>query len=130
MSPTSAVYQMLATNEGRAKFWAESAVEVDGKIHFIFPNGQSWLGRLIEHVPPQRLGVQYLGGSVATFRLEDDGHGGTDLTLTDEGFSEEEAEVLSGWVSVLLALKAAVDHGVDLRNHDEGRTWDEGFVDN
>jgi hypothetical protein len=33
-------------------------------------------------------------------------------------------------VSVLLALKAAVDFSVDLRNHDAGRTWCSGYVDN
>jgi len=34
------VYEMLSTDYGRARFWAESAVEKDGVIHFIFPNGQ------------------------------------------------------------------------------------------
>lgn len=32
--------------------------------------------------------------------------------------------------SVLLALKAFVDHDVDLRNHDPTRTWDQGYCDN
>ena len=131
ISPASAVYQMLATNEGRSKFWAESAAEVDGLIHFKFPNGQSWSGRLLEQDAPHRFAVQYHGGSVATFQLENDGRGGTDLALTDEGVAEaDRAEVLAGWVSVLLALKAAVDFGIDLRNHDVERTWDAGFVDN
>jgi hypothetical protein len=68
---------------------------------------------------------------VTTFDLADDGAGGTDLTLTDAGVREADyAETHAGWVSVLLALKAAADHGVDLRNHDEQRTWDQGFVDN
>jgi uncharacterized protein YndB with AHSA1/START domain len=130
-SPPSAVYDMLATNEGRSRFWAESAVEADGKIHFKFPNGQSWSGRLIEQVAPQRFAIEYISGSVATFELSDDGRGGTDLTLTDEGIAViDRAEVLAGWVSVLLALKAAVDFGVDLRNHDVERTWDADFVDN
>ena len=63
--------------------------------------------------------------------LEDDGAGGTDLTLTDEGVPEaDHAEVLAGWVSVLMALKAAVDFGVDLRNHDPARSWDQGYADN
>lgn len=125
------VYQMLATDGGRSRFWAESAVEIGGSIHFRFPNGQRWLGRVVERAPPRLLSVEYLGGSVATFRLEGDGRGGTDLTLTDEGVPESErAEVRAGWVSVLLALKAAVDFGADLRNHEAGRTWSEGYVDN
>lgn len=31
--------------------------------------------------------------------------------------------------SPLLALKAYVDFGIDLRNRDPARTWDDGFVD-
>ena len=41
-----------------------------------------------------------------------------------------EAENRAGWVSVLLTLKAAADFGVDLRNHDPTRTWDQDFADN
>lgn len=33
-------------------------------------------------------------------------------------------------VSVLLALKAAADFGVDLRNHDRERTWRKGYAHN
>jgi len=33
-------------------------------------------------------------------------------------------------VSVLLALKAVADFGVDLRNHDRRRSWTAGYVDN
>jgi uncharacterized protein YndB with AHSA1/START domain len=130
-SSPSAVYDILATNEGRSQFWAEAAVEADGRIHFKFPNGQSWSGRLMEQVAPHRFSVEYIGGSVATFELSDEGRGGTDLTLIDKGVAaRDRAEVSAGWVSVLLALKAAIDFGVDLRNHDGGRTWDGGFVDN
>ena len=55
----------------------------------------------------------------------------TDLTLTDEGVPQaDRTEVIAGWVSVLLALKASVDFDVDLRSHGRKRTWDEGFVEN
>jgi len=63
--------------------------------------------------------------------LDEDGSGGTYLSLVHHDISEKSfSEVNAGWVSVLLALKAAVDHGIDLRNHDHGRSWDQGFVDN
>jgi hypothetical protein len=39
------------------------------------------------------------------------------------------AASFAGWASVLLALKAAVDFGVDLRHHDPERTWDQGYGD-
>jgi hypothetical protein len=36
---------------------------------------------------------------------------------------------LRGWIQVMLCLKAAVDHNVDLRNHDPSRTWATGFCE-
>jgi hypothetical protein len=49
----------------------------------------------------------------------------------DASVKEEwKGEVRAGWVSVLLALKAAADFGVDLRNHDAARTWAQGYCDN
>lgn len=130
-SPPSAVYRLLSTDDGRAQFWAEEAAEWDGYIEFRFPGGQLWRGRILAEEPPHRFSIEYYGGTTTTFTLQDDGRGGTDLLLTDEGIAAEDyAEVHVGWVSVLLALKAAVDFGVDLRNHDSARTWDQGYADN
>ena len=130
-SSPQAVYQTLSSNEGRARFWAESAVEKDGIIHFIFPNQAEWQGKILEKDPPRTFKVEYYGGSVTTFELDSDGSGGTDLTLTDQGVLQEgRVEVIAGWVSVLMALKASVDFGVDLRNHDPKRTWDDGYAEN
>jgi uncharacterized protein YndB with AHSA1/START domain len=130
-SPIARVYQALSSDEGRASFWAESAVEHDGVVHFIFPNGVVWDARIVEALPPYRFAVHYYGGSIATFILEEDVRGGTDLTLTDQGVPPgDRSEVIAGWVSVLIALKAALDFGVDLRAHDPRRTWDQGFVEN
>jgi uncharacterized protein YndB with AHSA1/START domain len=125
------VYQTLSTDAGRASFWAESAIESDGIIHFLFPNGVWWDARVLQAIPPRRYSVQYYGDSLVEFALEEDGQGGTDLTLTDTGVPpEHRAEVIAGWVSALLALKAAVDFGVDLRAHDPSRHWGSGYVEN
>ncbi len=130
-SPPIVVYRMFATSDGRARFWAESAEETDGVIEFRFPGGQTWRGEILENGPPHRFAVRYFGGSVTTVEIEDDGAGGTDLTLTDAGVpAEDRSEVIAGWVSVLMALKAAVDFDVDLRNHDAHRTWAQSFADN
>jgi len=130
-SSPQTVHQTLATNAGRASFWAKAAVEQNGAIHFIFPNQAEWKGRILENDPPRKFKVEYYGGSITTFELESDGKGGTDLTLTDQGIpAEDRVEVIAGWVSVLMALKASVDFGVDLRNHDPNRTWDEGYAEN
>lgn len=130
-SPPEAVYEALATDAGRAGFWAESAVEQGGMIRFIFPNHAVWEARILEMLPPARFALIYYGGLVVTFYLEVDGRGGTDLTLIDRGVPvEDRAEVAAGWVSVLMALKGAVDFGVDLRSHDPQRHWDTGYCDN
>jgi uncharacterized protein YndB with AHSA1/START domain len=130
-SPPEAVYRMLTTEEGRAGFWAEEAPLREDRIRFQFPNGGVWSARVLDEEPPKRFSLEYYGGTVTTFELNPDGQGGTDLMLTDEGIrSDHREDVLPGWVSVLLALKAAVDAGVDLRNHDPTRTWDQGYVDN
>ncbi len=39
-APVPDIYGVIATNEGRARFWAESAVATGREIHFVFPNGQ------------------------------------------------------------------------------------------
>ena len=64
-----------------------------------------------------------------TFELENDRRGGTDLTLTARKVKYYDEE-LPGWISVLLALKAATDFSIDIRNHDVNRTWDQGYCDN
>jgi len=125
------VYALLATDAGRARFWAESAVEHDGAIAFVFPGGQRWSGAILAREPPRRFALVSYGGSTTTFTLHDNGAGGTELVLTDsEAPAADRAEVAAGWVSVLLALKAAADFAVDLRNHDPARTWDQGYAEN
>ena len=129
-SPPSAVYDILATDEGRARFWAESASEEAGHILFRFPNGWKWRGKILEQIPPTLFSLIYFD-SETSFELQDDGAGGTDLTLIDRDVPEKyRDEVTAGWVSVLLALKAAADFNIDLRNHDLTRTWDQGYCNN
>jgi uncharacterized protein YndB with AHSA1/START domain len=126
-SPPERVYSFLASEPGRERFWAESAPERDGIIEFTFPNGLRWHGRILAAEPPYRFAVRYFGDTDVVFTLDDDGRGGCDLRLHD---TADDADTSAGWVSVLLALKAAVDFDVDLRNHDADRTWSEGYVDN
>ena len=130
-SPPAVVHEMLSTDAGRARFWAESTETLDGWIHWHWPGGMQAQLRVLADEPPRLFRVEYFGGSTATFELADDGAGGTDLTLTDDGVREVDwQETHAGWVSVLLALKAAVDHVIDLRNHDDARTWEQGYANN
>lgn len=123
------VYEALDTDAGRAAFWAESAAERDGHIEFRFVNGFACRCRVLERRPPASFALDYMGGP-ARFELVPDGRGGTDLLLTHEGVRAEEwNEVHVGWLNVLFPLKAWLAHGVDLRNHDPARGWDDGFAD-
>ena len=57
------VYALLASDEGRARFWAEQAVEHDGAIDFVFPSGQRWRGAILAQEPPRRFALVYYGGT-------------------------------------------------------------------
>lgn len=126
-SPEEA-YEWLATASGRARFWAEAAPEEEGRIVFTFLDGTVERAALGERVPGRRFELTYFG-SPTRFELASDGKGGCDLTLRATAVPEAEAaEVAAGWVSVLMAMKAAIDFGVDLRTHDPDRSWRQGYV--
>jgi hypothetical protein len=129
-SAPEVVYRHLATSQGRSRFWAETAEERNGTIHFVVPGGHASRGRILERVPGRRFSTEYFGWKVC-FDLAPRPGGGTDLTMTSSDVPEESKwEVTAGRVSVLMAMKAAVDYAVDLRNHDENRSWWQGYADN
>ena len=125
------VYRALDSAEGRESFWAHEAPEVeDGVIEFSFLNGDTVRSRVLVRESPREWRITYFNDSVTVFELEPGTDGGTDLTVTESGVVKTSwLDNYAGWVSVLLGLKAAVDHHVDLRNGDTTRTWREGFVD-
>jgi uncharacterized protein YndB with AHSA1/START domain len=128
-APPEKVFAVLNSDVGRASFWAESAVEAQGQIEFRFVNGYTHKSKIVERRPPALLTIDYFGGH-ARFELAPDGLGGTDLLLTHEKVRPEEwNEVHAGWLNVLFPLKAWVTHGVELRNHDDKRSWDQGYAD-
>lgn len=123
------VFAALATDAGRASFWAESAVETNGCIEFRFRNGVVGRSRILEREAPRLLVLDDVG-SPARFELTADGAGGTDLRLTQEGVRAEEwIEVHAGWLNVWFPLEAWLALGVDLRNHAPGRSRDQGYAD-
>lgn len=125
----AAVFAALDTDEGRSGFWAESAEEAEGYVHFRFINGLCYKSKILHREPPDVWAIDYFGGG-ARFELTSDGAGGTDLFLSHEGVEPEAwQEVHAGWLNVLFPLKAFVVHGVDLRNHDATRIWDNGYAD-
>ena len=129
-SPPERVFEALATDEGRARFWAESAPESDGAITFHIFNYEPFSGRILKKEQPALFKLEYFG-TIVEFSLRDDGKGGTDLSLLAAEVDDAiRMEMVAGWVSVLMAMKAAVDHGVDLRNHDASRAWGDGYADN
>lgn len=127
--PPDRVYAALDSDHGRASFWAESAVEENGVVQFRFINRYTYAGRILARRPPTLWAIEYFGAE-ARFELTPDGREGTDLLLTHTGIGPDEwNEVHAGWLNVLFPLKAWLAHGVDVRNHDAGRTWEQGFAD-
>ena len=127
-SAPAKVWSAWTTDEGRAAFWAERSASVERGFDLSFLNGETMRVEIVEAKAEERLVFRYFGGSTVTLDLAPDGRGGCDLRLRESG-ADDPLGNLAGWVSVLLACKAAVDLGVDLRSHDPGRSWDEGFVD-
>lgn len=123
------VFEALDSDQGRASFWAESAVEIDAHVEFRFVTGEICRSRVLERRRPELYAIDYMGGP-AQFELSPDGRGGTDLLLTHQGVSPDEwDEVHAGWLNVLFPLKAWLTYGVDLRNHDPARSWHQGYAD-
>jgi uncharacterized protein YndB with AHSA1/START domain len=130
ISPIGKVFSALSTDEGRSRYWAEAAPEINGKVTFNILGYEPFSGKVLKMHPPSLFKLEYFG-TIVEFSLKDDGNGGTDLSLVATNVDESiRMEMVAGWVSVLMAMKAAVDHSVDLRNHDEARTWGEGYADN
>ncbi len=126
----STIFKLLTTANGREKFWCEEASEAGNQIHFLFPNGQSYIGEIRKSISNKEVHLIYFG-SLVKFQLKSLSTGGTELTMVNEGVNEKEyMEMYAGWVSVLLNLKAVADYQCDLRNHNPLKTWDQGYVDN
>ncbi|MCG8326823.1 MAG: SRPBCC domain-containing protein [Chitinophagales bacterium] len=129
-SSIESVYNALTTDEGRSRFWAEEAREDNGFIEFTILNYPTYKAKIIEAKPPELFRLEYFGTDV-TFELKQTSDKGTDLSLTAVTSNEDtKQEMTAGWVSVLMAMKAAVDFGVDLRNHHSERVWEKGYLDN
>jgi hypothetical protein len=123
------VYQYLTTDEGREKFWAEKSILGDNQFTLTFPNGDQEDVMIIMQKDHKFEFVYFR--TIVSIELTDDGNNGTDLLLNCKNIkSDDYDDIASGWVAVLMNLKAAADHSIDLRNHDNTRTWDEGYVDN
>lgn len=130
-SPIEKVYEALTTDKGRKQFWAENTIEKNGYIEFSILNYPKYKSKILKKNGKDVFQIEYFG-TIVMFRLfttQDDF--GTDLFLTAQTDNEDvKNEMTSGWVSVLLAMKAAVDFGVDLRNHNPDRVWENGYLDN
>jgi hypothetical protein len=114
-SAPSEVYRAISTPLGRSRFWAESAKETDGVIHFVFPGDRTDDAPIERAVRDNLYAVRLFGQRLAFVLAPDENHG-TDLTLTVEDATDP-----TPWVSLLFRLKAHVDFGADLRNHDPAR---------
>ncbi len=124
------VYEFLTTDKGRSKFWAEETKEKNGFVEFTILNYPKYKAKVIEKKPDRLFRIEYFGTEI-TFQLIKTEDNGTDLYLTALTPNENvKNEMTAGWVSVLMAMKGAVDFGIDLRNHNPDRVWENGFLDN
>lgn len=124
------VFTFFTSPNGRERFWAEKAPELDGIIYFQFPNGQRYNSKILQIIPNRVFHIDYFNSSLLIV-LAPSENSGTDLTLINQEIEDSECfDVHAGWVSVLMNLKATVDFKCDLRNHNKNRTWDQKYIDN
>lgn len=129
-SPIEKVYEYLITDNGRSKYWAEETKEEDGFVEFSILNYPKYKSRIIEKKPPVLFRLEYFGTDV-TFELTETENNETDLYLRALTPNENiKNEMAAGWISVLMAMKGAVDFGIDLRNHHPERVRENGYLDN
>jgi hypothetical protein len=129
-SPIEKVYEFLTTDNRRSKYWAEETKEEKGFIEFTILNYPKYKSKIIEKRPQELFRLEYFGTDV-TFELVKTNNNETDLQLTAiTPDANVKNEMTAGRVSVLMAMKAAVDFGVDLRNHNRERVWENGYLDN
>jgi hypothetical protein len=101
------VYEALSTDKGRRGYWAESAEEQDGKIHYVFLNGIENTGSILQRIHGQLFSVMYFGWKT-TFHLTTDGATGTDMEMVAEHVPEaDKMEISAGWVSFEITMPAA-----------------------
>lgn len=124
------IYKFLTSCDGRNKYWSEDNKEDNGIINFKFINGVNYSSKILKTEKDRTFKIEYFG-TIVTFHLMDDGANGTDLSLINTQVPQDEyLDMYAGWISILFALKGVADFKIDLRNHDEDRTWDELYVDN
>ncbi len=130
-SPRERVFEFLTTDQGRTKFWAESAIEAEGCIRFKFTDGRQYKAHIIEQSFPDTFALEYFH-SLLIFHLADYGNNhGTDLVLINKNIPESKfKQVETSWISFLMALKSAVDFGIDIRSHDPRKNWSCKYIDN
>jgi len=122
------VFSFWTTDEGREEFWAEKSIKDDNFFNIMFFDGSTTEVLVISEKMP-KIELIFLR-TILTITLNDDGNGGTDLLLNNKNIPAEDYESLSNkWISTLLNLKAVCDFGVDLRNKDNTKNYDNGYID-
>ena len=123
------VFELLDTDEGRERFWANSSRSTPSGFELTFPGGLEEHVEVLERKPPTRMAIRYFG-SRAEFDLARRDEGGCLFEVRCK--CDDEAawtDFYAGWVSWLLVFKAAADFDVDLRNGADDRTWAQRYVD-
>jgi uncharacterized protein YndB with AHSA1/START domain len=123
------VFELLDTDEGREAFWAQRSRAAPNGFDLAFSDGLEGRVVVVDRELPTRMAIRYFGCD-AEFELTPREDGGCLFQVTCR--VDDPAAWLDfypGWVSWLLALKAAADFDLDLRNRSPERSWSDRYVD-
>ena len=124
------VYRAVSTDEGRAGFWVATSRSTASGITLEFFDGTSWTGRMLRATPDRAVELTYLGGGTVVLEILPVSQSQCIVAVTDRPTNPVDwLANYAGWVAVLLNLKATAEFGVDLRNRDGARSFEQGFVD-
>jgi uncharacterized protein YndB with AHSA1/START domain len=128
-SPPERVFELLDTDAGRVRFWAERSRATETGFELEFPGGLASHVETLERRPPHRLVIDYFGARCELdLNPREDGGCLFQVTCHCEDPAAW-AEFQPGWVSWLLVLKGVADFAVDLRNGAPDRAWRQRYVD-
>src|SRR3712207_2646018 len=82
------VFDLLTTDRGRERFWAERSTSSSKVFTLTFPGGEEQACNIVAVSPPHHFAFRYFENTLVEFDLSAEERAGTDVALTEIGFKD------------------------------------------